>query len=728
MFLHSNSIFKMAGIGMIFAFFATACSDPGKEAQVNVIPKPAVMNVSDGFFQVESSLIMSDGQSGKISYSVDDSFNPSNPESYKLTVGKNGIDLKANSEAGLFYGKQTLLQLWTLNGIPYVSIEDSPRFPYRGLHLDVSRHFSDKEFVLKFLDVMSYYKLNRFHWHLTDGGGWRIQIDKYPKLTSEAAFRDVHDFVEWGGKGRRFVSEGTPGAYGGYYTKEDVKEIVAYAQARHITIIPEIEMPGHSSEVFVAYPDLCCAGEPYKGGDFCIGNEATFTFLEDVLTEVMELFPSEYIHVGGDEASKRAWRTCPKCQARMKKEKLKDVDELQSYMIHRVEQFLNSKGRKLIGWDEILEGGVAPDATVMSWQNEMGGIRAARMKHDVVMTPQNYLYLDFYQADPPSQPHAIGGYTTPRWIYSFNPVQTDSLTREEQKHIIGVQANTWREYIPNDDHLEYMVFPRALALAEVAWTPQEKRDWQDFKPRLNAHIPVLQGKGINTFTLSNDIDISMKVDTIKKEIQVILDAEKYPAEVRYTLNGETPTASSPVFDGKPIIVKDSAHVMAAIFTDGQLQGKPSEKKIDYHRGMNKPIQYNNALFPGYMAGGMNALLDGYRGGLTYYDRRWQGYTTSLDCIIDMGEVTDLHKVSARFLQLTGPWVFQPGDVEILTSEDGVQFTSQGNVATTVPDTDRKLAFQEYVFYGNWKGRYVQVKANNVHPNGGFIFTDEIVIW
>lgn len=685
------------------------------------------MEVSGGYFKVDSNLVFGEGQSGSISYTVDESFNKDNPEGYELVVTNDGIKLKAGTDAGLFYGKQTLRQLYTPEGIPCVSIEDAPRFSYRGLHLDVSRHFFSKEEVLKLLDVMAYYKLNRLHWHLTDAAGWRIEIDKYPKLITETAFRTQSDWQKWwdNGDDRKYLPEGTEGAYGGYYTKEDVKDIVAYAATKHITVLPEIEFPGHSEEVFAAYPELSCSGKPYVNSDFCIGNEKSFTFMEDVLGEVIELFPSEYIHVGGDEAGKAGWKTCPKCKALMKKEGMTHIDELQSYMIHRAEEYLISKGRKLIGWDEILEGGLAPEATVMSWRGEDGGIKAARMGHDVVMTPGGYMYFDFYQADPKTQPFAIGGYTPIKRVYSYNPVPTDSLSAEESKHIMGVQANTWTEYILDEQHLEYMMFPRALALAEVAWSPQEARSWEDFKPRMNAHIPVLQQMGINTFTLSDDIEAVMTVDTVAKQITVVLDAEKYPAEIRYTTDGTVPTASSTLYNGA-IVIKDSADINAAIFRDGKLQGTPTQKKVDYHRGINKPIHYNSKLYSGYMAGGMNALLDGYRGGLTYLDGRWQGYLNDLDCVVDMGEVTDIRKVSARFMQLIGPGVYQPTEVEVLTSDDGVNFTSQGVVSTTISDTDKDLSFEEYTFFGNWTARYVQLKANEAHK--AFIFVDEIVIW
>lgn len=716
----------LSGTFLVGSALFTSCNQT-VETQIQLIPEPFEMTQSDGMFKVSQAMLVGAGSaSDKVNFRVDPNATDIPDEGYQLEIDEAGVRLTAKTETGLFYGKQTLLQLLTPNGLPYVKINDHPRFPYRGLHLDVSRHFFNKEEVKKLMNVMSYYKLNTLHLHLTDAGGWRLQIDKYPKLTQEGAFRTQSDWREWwdNGKDRQYLKEGTEGAYGGYYTKDDIRDMLAYAAEKHITIIPEIEFPAHSDEVFVAYPELCCAGKSHTSGDFCIGNPKTFEFMENVLTEVIELFPSEYIHIGGDEAGKNTWKTCPKCQALMKKEKLANVDELQSYMIRKAEEFLNSKGRRLIGWDEILEGGLAPEATVMSWRGEAAGFKSARMGHDVIMTPGSYMYFDFYQADPRHQPVAIGGYTPIRKVYNYNPIPQDSLTAEEAKHFLGVQANTWTEYIPTPEHLEYMMFPRALAVAEIGWTPQEKRDWQDFKPRVNAHIPVLQQMGLNPFPLSNELEFDMVVDTIQKEIRVTMDAEKYPAEIHYTTDGSTPTASSPIYQ-EPIVVKDSAKIVAGIFVNGQLQDRVSEQRVDYHKGIGKSIRFNSRLYPGYMAGGINAIINGYRGGLTYLDQRWQGYTDNLDCVIDLGEVMDLHQVSSKWMQLTGPGVYQPEKVEVLTSEDGKNFTSQGVIPTTIPQDKSDLTFQEYTFQGNWKARYVQLKAQN--PKG-FIFVDEIVIW
>lgn len=428
-------------------------------------------------------------------------------EAYRIEIDKKGIRLSASTETGIFYGLQTLLQLLNNSDnktLPALTINDSPRFPYRGLHLDVSRHFFDKEFVKKQLDAMAYFKMNRLHWHLTDGAGWRIEIKKYPRLTSFAAWRPFDKLNDWWVGGRTFCEQDDPRAVGGYYTQDDIREVVAYAAERHITIIPEIEMPGHSEEVLATYPELSCSGKPYVNADFCIGTEKTFEFLENVLLEVIDLFPSEYIHIGGDEASKSSWKTCPRCQKRMADEHLNSVDELQSYMIHRIEKFLNDHGRKIIGWDEIIEGGLSPTATVMSWRGEEGGIKAVKAGNQAIMTPGKYCYLDAFQDAPNTQPMAIGGYFTLEKVYSFEPVP-DSLSTKEAELILGVQGNVWTEHIPTPEHYEYMIYPRILALAEIGWSPSEVKKWDNFHTRALQAVNILREQGYNPFPLEKEI-------------------------------------------------------------------------------------------------------------------------------------------------------------------------------------------------------------------------------
>ena len=428
-------------------------------------------------------------------------------EAYRIEIDKKGIRLSASTETGIFYGLQTLLQLLNNSDnktLPALTINDSPRFPYRGLHLDVSRHFFDKEFVKKQLDAMAYFKMNRLHWHLTDGAGWRIEIKKYPRLTSFAAWRPFDKLNDWWVGGRTFCEQDDPRAVGGYYTQDDIREVVAYAAERHITIIPEIEMPGHSEEVLATYPELSCSGKPYVNADFCIGTEKTFEFLENVLLEVIDLFPSEYIHIGGDEASKSSWKTCPRCQKRMADEHLNSVDELQSYMIHRIEKFLNDHGRKIIGWDEIIEGGLSPTATVMSWRGEEGGIKAVKAGNQAIMTPGKYCYLDAFQDAPNTQPMAIGGYLTLEKVYSFEPVP-DSLSTKEAELILGVQGNVWTEHIPTPEPYEYMIYPRILALAEIGWSPSEVKKWDNFHTRALQAVIILREQGYNPFPLEKEI-------------------------------------------------------------------------------------------------------------------------------------------------------------------------------------------------------------------------------
>ncbi|WP_333819440.1 beta-N-acetylhexosaminidase [Ohtaekwangia sp.] len=426
-------------------------------------------------------------------------------EGYKLAVDEKGVSIQANNGAGLFYGAQTLLQLIPENGkeIPFVTITDYPRFAYRGLHLDVGRHTFSPDFIKKYIDLLAHHKFNRFHWHLTEDQGWRIEIKKYPRLQEIGAYRK-ETAIGHAGTAQREGASFDGKRYGGYFTQDEVKDIVKYAADRYVTIIPEIELPGHALAALAAYPDLGCTGGPYQTATswgvfddvFCAGKEETFQFLEGVLDEVVELFPSQYIHIGGDECPKTKWEKCPHCQKRMKTEKLKNAHELQSYFIQRMEKYLNGKNRQIIGWDEILEGGLAPNATVMSWRGEEGGIAAARQNHDVIMTPGKWCYFDHYQDTTKSEPLAIGGYLPVKIVYSYEPVPSQ-LTAEEAKHVLGAQANVWTEYIPTSDHVEYMVYPRACAMAEVVWSPKESRDYTDFLTRMDTHFKRLDDWKVN---------------------------------------------------------------------------------------------------------------------------------------------------------------------------------------------------------------------------------------
>ena len=584
-------------------------------------------------------------------------------EAYRIEIDKKGVRLSANTETGIFYGLQTLLQLLN-NGdnktLPALTINDSPRFPYRGLHLDVSRHFFDKEFVKKQLNAMAYFKMNRLHWHLTDGAGWRIEIKKYPRLTSFAAWRPFDKLNDWWVGGRTFCEQDDPRAVGGYYTQDDIREVVAYAADRHITIIPEIEMPGHSEEVLATYPELSCSGKPYVNADFCIGTEKTFEFLENVLLEVIDLFPSEYIHIGGDEASKSSWKTCPRCQRRMADEHLNSVDELQSYMIHRIEKFLNDHGRKIIGWDEIIEGGLSPTATVMSWRGEEGGIKAVKAGNQAIMTPGKYCYLDAFQDAPNTQPMAIGGYLTLEKVYSFEPVP-DSLSTKEAELILGVQGNVWTEYRPTPEHFEYMIYPRILALAEIGWSPSGGKKWDNFHTRALQAVNILREQGYNPFPLEKEI-------------------------------GDKPE---------------------------------SYQKVN-HLAIGKKVTYANPYSNHYAAQGEKTLVDGARGGWMYNDDRWQGFIDcDFDVTIDLGKETDIKQVCAEFIQLKGPYVWLPKQVIISSSVDGEHYDILATVDNDISPDIETLQFKEFGWEGNAKTRYIRYKALSNGIAGGWLFTDEI---
>ncbi|WP_282918186.1 glycoside hydrolase family 20 protein [Porphyromonas macacae] len=649
-------------------------------------------------------------------------------EGYRLVADKQGIKLQASSTQGLFYGMQTLLQLTDAEGrVHYAGIMDEPRFEYRGLHLDVSRHFMSIAYIKEMLDLMASYKYNRFHWHLTDGGGWRMESEKYPLLTQKAQARMVSDWDEWWSKGdRKFVETGTPGSYGGYYTQDEIREVVRFAADRYITVIPEIELPGHSNEVFAAYPELNCLGRwDHDCSDFCIGNPKTFEFLENILDETMALFPSKYIHIGGDEAGKWHWKSCPKCQALMRAEGLKNVDELQSYAVKRIEKYLNGKGREIIGWDEILEGGLAPNATVMSWRGEEGGKTAARMGHHVIMTPGNPLYFDFYQGNPVTEPKAIGGYNPLKRVYAYDPEPAD-LTAEEHQYILGAQGNLWTEYVVDEKHAAYMIWPRALALAEVLWTPKDKKDFDNFLSRANVHTAKMLEKGINAFPLKN-IDLRMEVDTLKKEIRIYADTEKRPCTLRYTIDGTAPKAQSPLYDSA-IIVKDSAKLMVQLFDGDKPLFDPVPFFADYHKALGKPVRYNCKFDRGYPAGGAMALTDGYRGSWTYLDKRWQGFTETMDVTVDLGSVQPLNSVSAKFMQAKGAWVYMPETVEAWVSADGKDFTSLGQIPTTVDIDDVNLRFEVFKFNTTAEARYVRMKAVQSKIKNYFLFADEIIVY
>ena len=513
--------------------------------------------------------------------SADDSQDSLGAEGYELLSTESSVAIVGKEAHGVFYGMQSFIQLLNGSGnstIPVVRIYDKPRFAWRGLMLDVGRYFYSVEFIKKMIDNMVIYKMNTFHWHLTESQGWRIEIKKYPELTAKAAWRPATQFA----RGIRGMDENP---HGGYYTQEEIKEVVEYARARFVTVIPEIEMPGHSLAALSACPELSCTGGPFKmTGEwrveediFCAGNEKTFEFLEDVLTEVVELFPGNIIHIGGDEAPKSRWKACPKCQARIKKEGLKDEHELQSYFIKRIENFLLTKNKNIIGWDEILEGGLAPKAMVMSWRGTKGGIEAAKLKHEVVMSPNNFMYFDYYQGEPHLEPYAIGNLLPIQKVYSYEPVPKE-LDESERKYIKGIQANVWTEFIHSLESVEYMLFPRIAAASEVGWSSPDLKNWEDFSRRLEYEFASYERSGVHYAKSVYNVWCKATINSTSSTAQISLKTYSYEPEIRYTLDGTEPTTNSKLYT-HPFHIDLPLTVKAATFRGGKRLGKVNTRSF-----------------------------------------------------------------------------------------------------------------------------------------------------
>ncbi len=685
---------------------------------------------------------------------VNESWGDYGEEGYDLAVNKKGIRIQACKPAGVFYGIQTLLQLlppeiygnqpvsnknWN---VAAVHIVDRPRYSWRGMHLDVSRHFFPVEFVKRYIDLIAMHKMNLFHWHLTDDNGWRIEIKKYPLLTEISAWSVDRGHQPW--------NETTPPApgekatYGGFYTQEQIRDVVDYARQRHIRVLPEIEMPGHSVAVFAAYPQLSCRGERlyvrpgsyWPNNDiYCAGNDSVFTFIEDILTEVMQLFPSPYIHIGGDEADKTIWKKCPKCQQRIRDENLKDEKELQSYFVRRIEKFLNANGRKLIGWDEILEGGLAPEATVMSWRGFEGGIAAASQGHNVVMCPVSHCYFDYYQGDPDFQPVSIGGFISLKKVYSFEPTPPD-LTPDQAGFVLGGQGNLWAEFIPSPEHAEYMALPRMTALSEVLWSSRENRNWDDFNQRLQTQLQRFKAMNVNYSKGSYAVNVYTSSDSPTGRMMVHLSSEQFHPEIRYTLDGTLPSKNSPLYSA-PFLLDSSAFIRAVVFEGDSMMERPAEKNFIAHGAIGKQIHYQTRWNYRYPGRDSITLTDGLRGSERFNDGYWQGfYGDNLEVMIDLGKVDTLRSVTAGFLQQSWSWIFLPKSVQIMISEDELSW-KQFTVKNTVPPEAEGVIIDDFTAdMERAPVRYIKINAENRgvcpagHPGAGekaWIFADEIII-
>lgn len=761
---------------LLFSCGLIACNDNAPTANYQIVPLPQEITVTEGTsftldetvaiaYQGDEAMkqnatflaeyikekvgldlpITNQSSNKAITLSVEN--NGDNPEGYQLTVSADGIAIIGASPAGVFYGIQTLRKALPVTKgkakLPAVEINDYPRFSYRGAHLDVSRHFFTVDSIKRFIDILALHNINRFHWHLTDDQGWRFEMKKYPKLSTIAAERSEtvigRNSGEYDGQ-----------HYGPFqYTQDDCREIVAYAAERYITVIPEIDLPGHMQAALAAYPEFGCTGGPYEvwkmwgvsENVLCAGNDATLGFIEDVLTEIVDVFPSEYIHVGGDECPKTEWEKCPKCQARIKALGLKDDDKhsaemyLQSFVISHAEKLLNSKGRKIIGWDEILEGELAPTATVHSWRGISGGLEAAKKGHNCIMSPNTYMYFDYYQTKHTAdEPLAIGGYVPVETVYNYEPMHP-SLTPEQQKHIIGVQANLWTEYIHTFTHVEYMELPRMAALCEVQWCKPENKNFEDFKQRIIPLVELYDIKGYNYAKHIFDVNATFTTDTTKNCIIAELSTiDGRP--IYYTTDGSEPTETSAIYK-KPIEIKANCTLKAKGIGKRGATRQFSED-ITFNKATAKPITLLQPTHRSYGYGGAPTLTDGLKGNHNYRTGRWLGFAgNDFEAVIDLQKTEEVSQVSLSTCVEKGDWVFDARGLIVSVSEDGELYTEV--FCEKYPAMTEKNPNQIYHHEMNFtttKARYVKVKALVEHsmPDwhgakgyGAFLFVDEIAV-
>lgn len=674
-------------------------------------------------------------QTGKPEITIDTTL-ATGAESYTLVTSDGRAKITAAGEAGAFYAMQTLQQLDQNGRIPNVEITDAPQFAWRGVMFDVSRHYQSPEYIKELLDMLAYHKINTLHWHLTDGVGWRLQIDKYPLLTQRGAWRKVSDeSVPW--IGFELSEEGTPGAYGGYYTKQQVRDIVEYAAQRHITVVPEIEMPGHSDAATTCYPQYSCQGANPRAGVYCAGNDSTFAFLEGIIDEVVELFPAEYIHIGGDEVGKEQWKACPRCQARMKAEGLKDEHELQSYFVKRMENYIRSKGKRMIGWDEIAEGGLSASATVMSWTGMENGIKAANTDHDVIMCPLDYVYLDHYQGYNPFEPQGWGGYNSLHRVYDF-PVLPEGIAPDKQHYVKGGQGNLWTETIQDTAHIEYMLFPRMSALSEVLWSAPTERNWEQFVRKVDHQVDRYTQRGWN-YSQSAMTPMVMSQSALPEgKISIKLDTEMGIHPIRYTTDGTHPTITSPLYSDS-IVISNPCDLRASAFRRDSIVGYMLTVPMLLNKAYDATVTYKTPCGAGYFGGGAKGLVDNRYAIKRGDDKPWQGFEAKdMDVVLDMQQTKTLKGATLRFFQHTSTTsVMLPEWISISLSDNGRTFRE---VATQqIPTVNDYNAFIESynVDFPEQAARYVKIKAKNRGkiptglPRGGasaWIFTDEIALY
>jgi len=754
--------FKKIVVLFVFISFLSNCKSEEYVSEIpQIIPTPNTLTINEGYFLFDRTIGISYDDTFKISgdflrkylqkgsaiklndsndiqFKLDDTIE--NPEGYQLDIQPHKIIISAKTDQGAFYAVQTLRQLLPPefeNGsfseenlsIQCITIKDAPEFQYRGMHLDVGRHMFSVDFIKHYIDALALLKMNTFHWHLTEDQGWRIEIKKYPKLQDIAAYRNETLIGHYSDQPHQFDGQ----RYGGFYTQEDVKAIVAYAKSRHVTVIPEIELPGHAQAAISAYPNLGCTGEQVdvatKWGVFehiYCSKEETFQFLENVLDEVVTLFPSEYIHIGGDEAPKTNWKTCDQCQNRIKEEGLKDEHELQNYFITRIEKYLNSKGKKIIGWDEILEGGLAPNATVMSWRGTKGAIEAAKQKHNVIMTPTSHCYFDYYQSTNPDEPTAIGGFLPLEKVYNFNPIPSE-LSASASKYILGAQGNIWTEYMATEDQVEYMAFPRMLAMSEVVWSKNENKDYPDFVKRIEHFNKRLDVLDIN---YANHLyEVNREVVKTKNEITYKLKSLTEGKVIRLSLNDSEPNYESRVYT-TPIVIDTSLTIKAAIykFNSKEKLGPTFTQHFNYHKAVGKIITIDKLPHESYSGSGPDGLINSITGSDSRYgDKEWLGFWgEDIEITIDLGIEVLINSVETRFYNSNGQWIYAPNTVKLELDDD-----------LLINNLDHKSdLIVTAKFSTNQLSRYITLKIPNygIIPDGkqgagqkAWTFIDEIII-
>ncbi|MDL2142499.1 family 20 glycosylhydrolase [Flavobacterium tructae] len=766
---------------VVIVFFLTLLSNAysqkaNREKGIQIIPKPKQLVLKQGNFQFSATtkfVVSDDAQkeivtvlinkfgsaagfrpeisnkipkSNYVQFKVDTALKN---EAYLLEVNKENITITAKGSAGFIYGLESIRQLLpesiesksSIKGvkweIPTLTITDEPRFQWRGLMLDLSRHFFDKSYILETIDRLAMLKMNVLHLHLVDDQGWRIEIKKYPKLTEVGAWRVDQENAPW--NARQLTNPDEKGTYGGFLTQEELKEIVKYAAAKNIEIIPEIEMPAHVSSAIAAYPELACfnqrIGVPSGGlwpitDIYCAGKETTFEFLQNVIEEVMEIFPSKYIHIGGDEATKTNWEKCPNCQKRMKDNGLKDAHELQSYFVKRMEQYINSKGKKIIGWDEILEGGLAPEATVMSWRGTVGGTEAAKQGHDVIMSPESPCYFNFYQGPQNEEPLAFDAFNPLNKVYEFDPV-VDSMTPQEASHVLGGQANLWAEYITSPKASEYMIFPRLAALSEVLWSTKENRDWNSFTSRLPSLLQRYDYLGINYAKSAYLVTSSAVADLDKKVINVTLKNEFPNSDIRYVL-GDKNIDDKAIKYTNPIAVKGTTILKASLFQDNKPVGRIFTDTIVFHKAVGHKVNYVTPYNDSYKGDGALGMVNTIRGSKNFHDGQWQAWLVKdMEIVIDLEIEQSIEKVTVGTLESQGAGIYFPIQVTVLVSKDGTNYKGVGKInrpfAVNVNSElkDFKINFEKQ------EVRFVKVIATNLKksPTGSssWLFVDEIVV-